>query len=233
MMVASIMSLLDTTYPFELIVIDNGNSEADTQFFLDLVKAGKINTYVRNANNMHFGYARSQGLELAQGDYICIADNDILYKDPEWLSKCIKVLEYKPKNKWYATPVDYPMPGDKMDIRYRTGSFNFNGETYTLNMRAGSNCMVVRRRDFKVIGKFVPHIISGSKWATEAVKKGYLAVVLPSGCVEDMGIRRGYNLSQVVPIKIDLSDGESVHFNRDSYGEDGSVYRTRQRSFYK
>ena len=105
-MVKSIASLNEVIkYPYELIVVDNGGSEEDSEFFNSLVNHGRISTYIRNSNNRHFGYARNQGIAVAQGDYIAIIDNDILHKK-DWLTDCIKVLEDNPNEKIYATPIN-------------------------------------------------------------------------------------------------------------------------------
>ena len=76
MMKLSVESLLENTrYPYEFIVIDNSGSESDSMFFQRLSKEGKIHCLIKNSANMHFGYARNQGIQVANGDYICIIDN--------------------------------------------------------------------------------------------------------------------------------------------------------------
>lgn len=211
---ASLNSLIENTkYPYELIVVDNGQSIEDSEFLLKLANENKIHVYVRNGNNMHFGYARNQGLALSQGDYICIADNDIYYK-PGWLEKCIEALnEFRYKN-IYATPFDYPT--GVMRERYDKGVLKKGGVEYRLNSRAGSNCFVIRRFDFKRIGGFGAHRIAGSKWTDAATRLGYDALVIPGGYAIDLGLRRGYNLSQSIPIKLDLQ-GQEFYFNRDEF----------------
>jgi glycosyltransferase involved in cell wall biosynthesis len=212
---SSILSLFESTiYPFELIVIDNGGSEEDSRFFLELCEQGKINTYIRNSDNMSFGYARNQGLSVAQGDYICIADNDLLYKK-DWLSECIKVLKAFPEEKIYTTPMEYPTSGTHW--KYDSGFLELDGVKYKKNMRAGSNCFVIRREDLKEIGMFDCHRIAGSRWTDNAVHAGYLAVVIPDNLVSDMGLRRGYNLAESIPIKLNLSNGSEVYFNEDDF----------------
>jgi GT2 family glycosyltransferase len=209
----SLVSLIkNTDYPHEIIVVDNGGSRADSQFFLDLVHEGAITTYIRNTRNMHFGYARNQGMALAQGNYICIADNDIEYKGG-WLSKCVEILEAYPEEKIYATPFDYPT--SKHITRYRTGELEYKGEKYVLSMRAGSNCFVIRRKDMEEIGGFLAHRVAGSKWTDQAVKKGYNAIVVPGRLAEDLGLRKGYDLASVVPIYLDVLCGEKLYFNED------------------
>lgn len=217
-MVKSIVSLVQTIkYPYELIVVDNGGSEEDSQFLIEMTNKGHISTYIKNSNNRHFGYARNQGIAMAQGDYIVIIDNDILHKK-DWLTRCIEILERFPDKKLYATPIDYPHNatyGGK--VRYDIEELDIDGVSHSVNMRAGSNCFVARYEDFMDIGKFPIHRIAGSRWTDNAVNKGYNAVVLPEGYVEDMGLRNGYHLKDSKPVYIEFNNKDRVYFNTDEY----------------
>lgn len=216
MFYSSMESLLETTknLPVEIILVDNGGWNDLSSELLSLVETGKIQCYVRNANNMHFGFSRNQGLAMAKGEYIVIADNDIFY-EPGWLEACTKVLEAYPDNKIYATPVQYPT--STLVGKYDQGVLKVGGEEYRLNMRAGSNCFVIRKKDLEVIGGFLAHRIAGTKWTDRAVKLGYLAAVTPQNMVKDLGLRQGYNLSEVIPIKRTLRNKEERVFNQDEY----------------
>lgn len=217
-MVRSLLSLIETIkYPYELIVVDNGGSEADSQFLMDMTSQGYISTYIKNSNNRHFGYARNQGIAIAQGDYIAIIDNDILHKK-DWLTKCIELLEKFPEEKLYATPIEYPHDATyKGKVRYDVGEIYVDGVKYSINMRAGSNCFVMRYKDFMDVGKFLIHRIAGTKWTDKAVEKKYNALVLPKGYVEDMGFRKGYHLKENKPVYIEFRNKDRVYFNVDEY----------------
>lgn len=228
----SMNSLLESVknMPTEIIVIDNGDNMDDTNYLLDLACTKKINTYIRNANNMHFGFARNQGLKICNGDYIAIVDNDIIY-NTDWLETCVGVLEDNPDKKIYATPV-YNVAHWRP--KYWQGEVQSKGRTFKLNMRAGSNCWVMRRKDFEEVGGFIIHRIAGTKWTNNAVRKGYLAAVTPDIMVNDYGFRRGYNLNDCKPVKLDLHNGEEIYFNADEYTDkDGKeLNRKQQQSFY-
>jgi glycosyltransferase involved in cell wall biosynthesis len=210
LMKLSVKSLIDSLdYPTELIVVDNGNVPEDSNYLLDLTTLGLVQLYIRNANNMHFGYARDQGIDLCHGEYICIVDNDLIYKKG-WLSECINVLESTPDQKYYATPMPY-----QTNRKFDRGTLTLNGKVYDLNSRAGSNCFVIRRTDLDTIGHFQYHRIAGSRWTDAATKAFYLAIVLPSHLVSDEGFRKGYDFTQIVPINLTLSDGTKINFNQD------------------
>jgi glycosyltransferase involved in cell wall biosynthesis len=218
-----------TKLPYELIVVDNGGSTEDSQYLLDLADKGEINTYIRNANNMHFGFARNQALRVCNGDYIAICDNDIIY-NPGWLEACIAVLDQNPDKKIYATPI-YNVAHWRQ--KFWVGEVYADGNRYRLNMRAGSNCWVTRREDFEKIGDFWIHRVAGTKWTNTAVRMGYSAAVTPDIMVNDFGFRKGYNLNDAKPVKIDLHNGEEVYFNGDEYvDKDGKeIFRMRQKLF--
>lgn len=226
----SIESLkLYTKLPYELIVVDNGEKVEDSQFLLDLAHKGDINTYIRNHNNMHFGFARNQALRICNGDYIAVVDNDIIY-NPDWLESCLAVLDQNPDKKIYATPI-YNVAHWRP--KYWQGSVMADGKEYKLNMRAGSNCWVTRREDFEKIGRFQIHRVAGTKWTNQAVRNGYLAAVTPNIMVNDYGFRKGYNLNDAKPVRINLHNGEEMYFNEDEFGDKYGVakYKKTQLKF--
>lgn len=202
-----------TTYPYELIVVDNGEKIEDSQFLLDLAHKGDVNTYIRNHNNMHFGFARNQALRVCNGDYMAIVDNDIIY-NPGWLEACIDVLEQNPDKKIYATPV-YNVAHWRP--KYWQGSVEANGKEYKLNMRAGSNAFVIRREDMEYLGDFWIHRVAGTHFTNAAVRSGYLAAVTPEIMVNDFGFRKGYNLNESKPVKVSIHNGDEIYFNGDEF----------------
>ena len=225
----SIQSLLDNTnYPYELIVVDNGGSTKDSQWLLELASQHKINCYVRNANNMHFGFARNQAIALANGDYIVIADNDILYKR-DWLKVCIDVLEAYPDKKIYSTPVynvAHWLPKFWSNEVLKVGDLE-----YRLNYRAGSNCFVIRREDLMKIGNFMCHRVGGTKWTNKAISLGYTAAIAPRILIKDLGFREGYNLNVTIPVKQVLSDGSEVYYSEDEFiKENPGLYFRKQKA---
>ena len=55
---ASLLSLIDTTTSScEIIVIDNGGNVEDSKWFVEQADKKNISLYIRNADNLHFGYA--------------------------------------------------------------------------------------------------------------------------------------------------------------------------------
>jgi len=81
----------NTELNYELIIIDN-NSNAETQnIFTELEKVQNIKV-IHNSKNRGFPAAINQGLKIAKGDYVVIANNDILFTKG-WLKKLARVAE--------------------------------------------------------------------------------------------------------------------------------------------
>lgn len=208
----SLSSLLDTlNYPAEIIVIDNGEFEEDTIWLAKLLRQGKINTLICNKDNMHFAYARNQGLQNASGDYIVIADNDINYEKP-WLAQCINVLDRFPHRKIITTPIygSYTLLDKFYECEVEVGS-----QLWRQNYRAGSNCFVARKNDFKEIGMFPLHVIAGSKWNDNFVAKGYTVLAPPKNLVSDQAtFTSSYHKKKPYDFHKTLTDGSLFHLKQ-------------------
>lgn len=187
----SLNSLIETTKGQQIIVIDNGEDLEDSKWFLEKTHNKEVACYIRNRHNLHFGVARNQGLKIATGDYIVISDNDILFEQG-WLEECLNVFEEYPDEKIIVSHLDYPTSG--MRERYAVGNLG----KYKLNMRAGSNCFMMKRKTYEEIGEFQIHKVAGTKFTDALVKNGYLTAVISTGKVKDIGLRQGYDLNKEI-----------------------------------
>src|SRR3990167_8479320 len=227
----TLTTLFETTkhLPTERIVVDNGGNVEDSKYLLDLTEKGEIDSYIRNHNNMHFGYARNQALRICNGDYICISDNDIIY-NPGWLDACLAVLDAYPERKIYATPI-YNVAHWRPKY-WHPEVLEVSEKIYRMNRRAGSNCWVMRRKDFEEVGDFWVHRVAGTKWTNQAGAKGYWAAVTPDIMVNDFGFRKGYSTNALIPIKINLHNGDEIYLNQDEFKNKNSDFTyIKQRQF--
>ncbi len=193
----------NTDYPAELIVMDNGGVPDDTDYLLEKVRQGTINTLVRYKENRHFAYAWNEGAKIATGDYLSFICNDIVVHQG-WLSACVKILEDYPDKQYVATPfITY----DK-----RKHTLEITKEGYRVNMRSGSNCMVLKKDDWPKLGEFPVHRIGGSIWYTKNFRAGWRFVAPPNDLAVDKGWRKGVNFS--IPIKVEkkLLTGKIINF---------------------
>ena len=209
----SINSLIATTKVLltEIIAVDNGGNIEDSKYLLHLTEENAIQFYIRNSVNLYFGFARNQGVDIACGEYIGFSDNDIEYKNG-WLEKSITLLKEFPDRKIAITPL-------KADRQHRneahwTEWFEFNGERFPANMRAGSNSWLMRRKDFDEVGRFRNHRVAGSKWTDQFVKKGFTMITMEeSPLALDMGFKKVYDIDKEVEIKRVFSNGDKIIIN--------------------
>ena len=210
----------NTDYLAELIVLDNGGNPDDSQELLDMNRVGKIQTYVRYSNNMHFAFAWNQGLRLATGKYVVLTCNDIEFK-PKWLSVCIALLEKNPERKLIATPFLTP---DK-------NRWNFNKEVLAdgsrINSLAGSNCMVLKRETLMEIGEFPHHRIAGTIWHRRMNRLGYMVIIPPEDLAVHLAFRSGVDWKKQISVKRKMLNGEEVDFHYQNYLH-GKLYRGKQ-----
>jgi len=206
MMKMSIESLRDNTdYPAEIILVDNGGNPDDSDWLVQKQREGVINVYIRNKNNMHFGYARMQGIKLATGNFLAICDNDIYYK-PNWLSKTIEPLLKFPDKKFIASPFLTPEKTKGKNPRP-------DYEGYRVNSMAGSNCMVMRREVFTEIGDFSTSHITGSHWHRRMNKYGYVVIIPPEDYATHLAWRKGYDLKKQIKVKEILLNGDEIDYS--------------------
>ncbi|MBR3628280.1 MAG: glycosyltransferase family 2 protein [Elusimicrobia bacterium] len=82
-----------TDVNYELIFVDNGSTKDDTISYLDgLKKEHKNIKTIYNKENLGFACANNQGIEISEGDYVLLLNNDVILTDG-WLSRMINIAE--------------------------------------------------------------------------------------------------------------------------------------------
>lgn len=202
----AVESLIENTdYPAELICMDNGGNPDDSDYLLGKAREGRL-THVRFPANYHFAYAWNTGAKMATGDYLSFVCNDIEFL-PGWLSACMKVLEDYPDREWLSCPF---ITGDKGRYTIETTK-----EGYRVNLRSGSNCMVIPRGLFEKIGEFPIHRIGGTLWYNKMYKMGIRTVAPEKDYAIDRGWRHGTNFTIPIEVKKTLLDGTEIHFEEE------------------
>ncbi len=199
-------SLKETTdYPAEIIVVDNGGSPDDSEYLIQKVREGLINTLIRNKENMGFAYAWNQGVRLATGEYLCFTCNDILFKKG-WLSSCINLLEKYSDKKFIVAPF---ISKDKDNASCNKGFMDGN----RINSMAGSNCMLMTYDIYYKSAEFPHHRVGGSIWQRRMIRTGYLVVVPPVNMAEHIAEGKGVNFVKQFYVNKTLLDGTKINFN--------------------
>jgi len=110
---AFVKSIRDnTTLPYELIIVDNG-SEPDTQRWVE----ENSDQSIIFQENQGFSKGFNEGVKLAQGKYVMMANNDTEFP-PDWDKKLVDIIEKNP-GVGIVTPV-YTR-GRKSALRTETG----------------------------------------------------------------------------------------------------------------
>ena len=78
----AVLSLQKQSYKkWELIIINDGCTDATEEYLSDLLNDTKI-SYIKNDKNQGLGYALNQGLNRAKYDYIAyLPSDDFLYRN--------------------------------------------------------------------------------------------------------------------------------------------------------
>lgn len=81
-----------TSYPFQIIVVDNGSTDATGVLLQDLAQFALPLTVIHNETNFGFTRAANQGLAVATARYVVLLNNDtVVY--PDWLEGLIAIAE--------------------------------------------------------------------------------------------------------------------------------------------
>lgn len=86
--------LKDTDYPeLELIVIDNGSQEKRTLAYLEGLAADPRARVLRDEGDFNFARLNNLAAAQAQGEFLCLLNNDIEIHDPSWLKEMMRFAQ--------------------------------------------------------------------------------------------------------------------------------------------
>lgn len=79
-----------TDYPdYEVIVVDNGSTDGSVAMLENEFPEAKL---IKNDRNLGFGKGNNQGMEIAQGEYFFLLNNDTLVTEG-WLTNAVEIME--------------------------------------------------------------------------------------------------------------------------------------------
>ena len=169
-----------TTMPHKLVVVDNGPDEQTR--YLHTVDGIDI---IRTKNtNIGIGRARNEGAYETETPYIAFVDSDLEFF-PGWLSKCVGALKRLPTWPLIATAIrTSPMKKSKV------GEL---GAGYQLFNRCGGGCIVIRRKDYEIIGPWATHSTPGGDYSDRVRAKSYAYIWHPDWKVRHLCKKASYN----------------------------------------
>ncbi len=78
---------------YELIFVDNGSTKDDTKTYLEELKSAHSNIKViYNDENLGFACANNQGIEISEGEYVLLLNNDVILTDG-WLKRMLEIAQ--------------------------------------------------------------------------------------------------------------------------------------------
>lgn len=174
-----------TDYPFELIVVDNGETEDHTRYLTSEFAAGRIEHLVLNRHNTTANGATDIGVRLSQAEYIAYSANDLRYHRG-WLRDCVRALEaMEGKGKFIAVSER----GWHKGAKYELGTVEIDGEPWLVQNRGDTFNWVLRRKDYYEIGPLGwAHHQDGFQ-ATRAFELGWRFLCAPRSKVDHLGTR--------------------------------------------
>ena len=79
--------ILQTEGDFELILVNNGSTDG-TKKFLQRVTDPRVSV-INSPQNLGFGRGNNLGYQHTTGEYICFINNDVVFENPDWLSRLV------------------------------------------------------------------------------------------------------------------------------------------------
>ncbi|MEW6507364.1 MAG: glycosyltransferase [Bacteroidota bacterium] len=194
-------SLADTVnQKVELIIVDNASTDGTAEF-LSSYKNEKINpVLIRNDENLGFPAAVNKGIELSKGNFIVIANNDIIFSD-NWLKRMIEVAESDNKI-GLVGPISNEVSGLQRDenANYKTleemmlytESVSKRNKNKVLNFpRLAFLCTLIKREVIEKIGgldeRFSPGNYEDDDYCLRAQLAGYKAVIAKDVFIHHFG----------------------------------------------
>ncbi len=136
--------LAHTSYPFELILVDNASTDGTPKYLTELVKNNSNFTLIENAENKGFAAGNNQGVAAANGKYVLLLNNDVLVAEG-WLENLVAGLELDERIGMVG-PITNHISGRQMltDVPYKNDQdfFKFAAKVAAKNL----NRITPRRR---------------------------------------------------------------------------------------
>jgi GT2 family glycosyltransferase len=177
----------NTSYKdFEVIVSDNGSTDGSVEILESLKKKGRVHKIVLNGKNLGFGGGNNQGIEVAEGEFLILLNNDT---EPlkGWLEALVRVARQNPEagiiGPWFPN-------ADKKDTVFGPGFVDDKGvsrnsfvkEQCFAEMVSGG-AFFMRRDVIDSIGlldeKYFPIYFEDSDYCARARKAGFRVLFTP------------------------------------------------------
>nr|WP_248322337.1 glycosyltransferase family 2 protein [Caballeronia sp. Sq4a] len=157
-----------SSYPnFEIIVVDNGSVKPETLDYFETLQARPAVRVVRDNRPFNFSALNNAAVALAQGEFVCLLNNDIEVITPDWLEEMVSIAA-QPGNGAVGACLWYPNDtlqhggvvlglggvAGHMHYKMRRGLFGYFGRavaTQNLSVVTAA-CLVIRKSVYEEVG---------------------------------------------------------------------------------
>ncbi len=175
---------------YELLIIDNNSKDGTIEFLKELSKGKSHIRLILNNSNLGFPKGVNQGIKKAAGNYILIANNDIVVTEG-WLERMIGVAESDPKI-GLVGPISNSVSGMQLDKDAKYISINemhsYAAEVKQKNQdrflefpRVAFLCTLIKKEVVEKIGgldeRFSPGNFEDDDFCLRAQIAGYKTVI--------------------------------------------------------
>lgn len=194
-------SLYDSTdCDFELILVDNASSDETPEYLKELQKRRNNIVVITNKVNLGFPGAVNIGIKVSRGEYLVIANNDLLFTRG-WLERMIELAEHNSQF-GIVGPVSNFVSGLQLvtDAVYKdVPALNkfaaerkkeFNGD-FILFPRVAFLCTLIKREVIEKLGgldeRFAPGNFEDDDYCLRAQEAGFKTVIAKDVFIHHFG----------------------------------------------
>jgi len=199
-LVDCIESIKKYTKDYEIIVVDNGSTkdleEIKNYLFLN------VNKTIYNQTNNGFSKANNQGAEIAEGEYLCFMNSDIIV-GRNWLKELFETM--KNKNCGAVGPLGNPAIRELngVVISYQQYIGQYKEDTKVNNLIG--YCFLIKKSTFEEVGKWDEDFLIGNfednYLSYKIIKKGYDLWISVNSEVKHLNPGRTFDANNIDYVK--------------------------------
>lgn len=189
-------------HDFEIVVVDNHSSDGTREYLLELAEKHHNIKVKFNNSNEGFARANNQGIQMAEGEYIVLLNNDTIVTSG-WLTKLVHYLEQYPEVGMVGPVTNRTGNEARVDVTYNSieGIEDFarqytrenQGKYFEIKMLA-MFCVALRRTLIDEVGyldeQFGIGLFEDDDFSLRVKGAGYKLI-----CAEDVFIHHFLNAS--------------------------------------
>lgn len=189
-----------TNVPYELILVDNASNNETVEYLNSLCETNKRTKVFFNSTNLGFPKGVNQGINLASGKYVLIANNDIVVTK-DWLVRMIEVAESE-NEIGLVGPISNAVSGVQLDKtakydsiaqmhKYAKQNQKKNCQKIIEFPRVAFLCTLIKKEVIEKIGgldeRFSPGNFEDDDFCLRAQTSGYKTVIVQDVFIHHYG----------------------------------------------